>query len=309
MRDHKIGKAAQAAGLAALQERTAASSDECAAAETRDRALGRVAAALDALEHGHPLAELLEKSAADRVSRSTIVEKLAAIDAEGDGGLRDRRRAQDGFSRVKKAERKAVHDRNAVHEKAIAVAEYILGSGDAARGSEFSLKLTKSQYLLERRQRPYRPSAVAYRGRLTRLRPMPDTRSIERLDDLASAHGRIASDATAAAEAEKVKSEGQDRALRRALRDYFGDPNFGTSAQVGPESDLLGEVQPWLRLLVADLEGNEIRRHEDRAREAAERIRSLVRGEFLNLLIQRISKMKRDIDGLNRSLRDHPFHN
>ncbi|MDO9428668.1 MAG: SbcC/MukB-like Walker B domain-containing protein [Methylobacterium sp.] len=35
----------------------------------------------------------------------------------------------------------------------------------------------------------------------------------------------------------------------------------------------------------------------------------MVRGEFLNLLIQRIEKMKRDIDQLNRSLRDHPFHN
>ncbi len=62
-------------------------------------------------------------------------------------------------------------------------------------------------------------------------------------------------------------------------------------------------------LLIEDIEGNELRRYEDKAREAAERASTLFRGEFVNALNMRVSKMERDLDALNRSLRDHPFHN
>lgn len=85
--------------------------------------------------------------------------------------------------------------------------------------------------------------------------------------------------------------------------------SVSVSGQVGPDSQLLSEVKPWMDLLIEDIESNELRRYEDKAREAAERASTLFRGEFVNALNMRVSKMERDLDALNRSLRDHPFHN
>src|SRR5690606_34980644 len=96
---------------------------------------------------------------------------------------------------------------------------------------------------------------------------------------------------------------------RNALHRYFNNAKFGVSSQVGPESDLLGAVKPWMDQLIAGIESNELRRYEDKAREASERASLLFRGEFVNALNTRVSKMERDLDTLNRSLRGHPFHN
>lgn len=112
--------------------------------------------------------------------------------------------------------------------------------------------------------------------------------------------------AEASEQAEK-RNRHAELAARGALRDYFNE--FGMSSQVGPDSALLTDIKSWMDLLIEDIEGNELRRYEDKAREAAERASTLFRGEFVNALNMRVAKMERDLDALNRSLRDHPFHN
>ncbi|MDO9428669.1 MAG: ATP-binding protein [Methylobacterium sp.] len=205
---HKIGKAAQSAGLAALQARMEDLADAYAAAEGRERACGRVAAALDALEQGRPLADLLEEIAAEATARGRIVAQISAIDAEGDGGLRDRRRAQDEFLRIKKKEQAAIGERNTRHLVEIKFGEKNLGGGEGIEGSNLDLGVARRLYAGERLQHDYRIGADTYRERLVRLRPTPDTTAIEWVAGLAGAHSRIARDASATAEIEKAKSDG-----------------------------------------------------------------------------------------------------
>ena len=113
-----------------------------------------------------------------------------------------------------------------------------------------------------------------------------------------------ASDAAARAEADRI---GIERQLRQALGDYFD--RFGVVAQVGTESEPLREVKPWMDALIHEIETSELRRYERQAREAAEKASTLLRGQFINALTSRISKMERELTAMNRGLADHPFHN
>jgi hypothetical protein len=47
-------------------------------------------------------------------------------------------------------------------------------------------------------------------------------------------------------------------------------------------------------LLIEEMETNELRRYERQAREAADKAATLLRGEFINALTSRISKMERE---------------
>jgi len=106
------------------------------------------------------------------------------------------------------------------------------------------------------------------------------------------------------AEADRV---GIERQVRQALGDYFD--RFGVVAQVGTESEPLREVKPWMDALIHEMETSELRRYERQAREAAEKAATLLRGQFINALTSRISKMERELTAMNRGLADHPFHN
>jgi uncharacterized protein YPO0396 len=308
-RDHKIGKAAQAAAVATMTEQFRALAVAYGQAETMEAQLVKAALALTNLGEGALLAELLEEAAKELGRRSEIVAHIAAIDAAGDGGLRDKLKVQRDFLRLKTAERRSVLDRNEASRKEIAIAEHVLGASETTEGSERARRLARAFYATERELYAYGQGATDYRDRLEPLQEALKSAPADQLSGLAAAHRKIAQTAEDAAGAAKERMSRQELDLRRMLREYFNDPAFGTSAQVGPESHLLDEIRPWARTLTKDLEENEIRLHEDRAREAAERIRTLVRGEFLNLLNQRIAKMERDLAQLNRSLRDHPFHN
>jgi len=57
------------------------------------------------------------------------------------------------------------------------------------------------------------------------------------------------------------------------------------------------------------METSELRKYERLAREAAEKAATLLRGQFINALTSRISKMERELTAMNRGLADHPFHN
>jgi uncharacterized protein YPO0396 len=110
--------------------------------------------------------------------------------------------------------------------------------------------------------------------------------------------------AASRADDDRVKIE---RRVRQALGDYF--EKFGVASQVGTESEPLCEVRPWMESLILEMEENELRRYERQATEAADKAATLLRGEFINALTSRISKMERELTAMNHGLADHPFHN
>ena len=56
--------------------------------------------------------------------------------------------------------------------------------------------------------------------------------------------------------------------------------------------------------LIEEMETNELRRYERQARDAADTAATLLRGEFINALTSRISKMERELTAMNRGLAD-----
>jgi uncharacterized protein YPO0396 len=106
------------------------------------------------------------------------------------------------------------------------------------------------------------------------------------------------------ADVERISIE---RRVRQALGDYF--ERFGVVSQVGIESEPLQEVRPWMETLIQEMEENELRRYERQAKEAADKAKTLLRGEFINALTSRINKMERELSAMNIGLADHPFHN
>lgn len=137
---------------------------------------------------------------------------------------------------------------------------------------------------------------AAYRARLASA---PQKTDAER-------HQVIATKAVSAQAAANEERNSIERRIRQALADYFDA--FGVSSQIGIESEPLGAVKPWAEQLIQEIETNELRRYERQAREAAEKAATLLRGEFINALTSRISKMERDLQAMKRSLHDHPFH-
>lgn len=312
-RDHKIGKAAQADLFRNLQETFMDKGRTLADLIKEAKEIERVRNALGVLlqDDGGSLSEMLTEARGLQGETVDILERIAAIDAAGDDGLRERLAAQKAFQKFKEAELATIDKRTNEYKIAVAVAERTLGGADGVDGSTMSLKLAKALYREGRKLFAYEPGAVAYRERLDRLHqdasPPPVLPAAEAAKHAAKAHRKLGTAAVEAMARAEQKKHAAELAARGALRDYFGE--FGVSAQVGPESPLLGDVKPWMDVMIADIEGNELRRYEERAREAAEKASSLFRGEFVNALNMRVSKMERDIEALNRSLRDHPFHN
>jgi uncharacterized protein YPO0396 len=110
--------------------------------------------------------------------------------------------------------------------------------------------------------------------------------------------------AVSVADDDRIKIE---RRVRQTLGDYF--ERFGVVSHVGTESEPLQEVRPWMETLIQEMEENELRRYERQAAEAANKAKTLLRGEFINALTSRISKMERELSAMNLGLADHPFHN
>lgn len=312
-REHKIGKAAQADMFRRMQDAFVEKGEELSRLRQEEKALDRAKSALDLFtqdEDGSRLSDMLAKLQSLVSERGDVEARIEAIDAEGDGGLRDRLKAQKQLLRIKEDEREAIEKRTKKHEIAVHSGEQKLQDGEGVEGSSMSLRLAKSIYRQERKSYAYREGTVAYRERMQRLFD-PNAPVVlapaENARRAASIHRRLGQAAVEASGRAETQKHQAELAARGALRDYFNE--FGMSANVGPESPLLADVKPWMDMSIEDIEGNELRRYEDKAREAAERASTLFRGEFVNALNMRVSKMERDIEALNRSLRDHPFHN
>ncbi len=308
--DHKIGKAAQAAHLVILKQGFVEKSEALSDLQGEEKRLVGALAALR-MQDADLLADVLDERDECMRRAQDARDRIAAIDAAGDDGLNEKLRAQKAFRDRRKEELKTIEERVGKYLTEVAIAERKLKDGEATEGSAINLSLAKRLYRAERRQYQYPAGGAAYRQRLNLLR----RRSEETMLGSQAAHDEALSHRKLVKQAEEAEGRARERNRRAeldargALHRYFNNAKFGVSSQVGPESDLLGAIKPWMDLLIEDIESNELRRYEDRAREASERASLLFRGEFVNALNTRVTKMERDLDALNRSLRGHPFHN
>jgi Putative exonuclease SbcCD, C subunit/P-loop containing region of AAA domain/SMC proteins Flexible Hinge Domain len=296
--DYKIGKAAQERTMRLLRDRVEELGGQL---ETEGRETTMVERAVRALEAicGSPaetlsgLAEAFEQAQSEK---SDAEARIEALDGAGDGGLRDKRKAQYELKRVREAERDAQQKIFIKHEGDIIAIGRSLGGGDSMPGSDLHLKVKWSTFLKTLPFYNCRTGRAAYRERLaTRVQKTE-----------ADKHRTMAEKALADVE-QAVKERGKlEREVREALHDYFA--RFTVSSEIGVESAPLKEVKPWADVLIEDIEANELRKYERQAHEAADKAATLLRGEFINTLTSRIGKMNRDIASLNRSLEDHPFH-
>jgi len=299
-RDHKIGKSAQARLIAALAEE----------AEELDELLARANGAASAVDAAYQALKFLsapdgagslqtisEAYAAAQSDTTDARQRIAALDGADDGGLRGRLKAQNDLKEVRAAEQRTQQKAFADHDKEAAILERDLAKGENAPGSNLNLKIAWSLFLKALPLYDRRTARPAYR---TRLDARGGRSELER-------HRTIAAKAGENANIAEEKRRQLERQAYNRLEDFFNE--FTTSAQIGVESSLLGEVKPWMDGLIADIESNELCRYERQARDAAEKATTLLRGEFINALTARIGKMERELQSMNRSLQDHPFHN
>jgi uncharacterized protein YPO0396 len=204
---------------------------------------------------------------------------------------------QEELKAKRTEEHKAQQDLFNKNDVEVKVCERDLGKGENVPGSDLNLRLAWSIWKQNRLLYGRLKGGATYRERLAAATQKGDT---ER-------HRGIASKAAAAEMVANEERQKTEQRVRRALSEYFDD--FGVSSQIGSESEPLREVKPWAEQLIQEIETNELRRYERQAREAAEKAATLLRGEFINALTSRISKMERDLQAMNRSLHDHPFHN
>jgi hypothetical protein len=298
-RSHKIGKSAQASALRRLDEEADELDELIAKAQGVAAAVDAAHGALKLLaEDGSGrLAELAASYAVAQSEKADAEHRIAALDSAGDGGLRERRKAQVGLKNARAEERKGQQEIFNKHDGEARFFARKLGDGENVPGADLNLKLAWSIF---RKQLPLYDRArgrAAYRTRLDARRDRSET---ER-------HRAIAAKAADDASTAEGDRQDADRRARGALRDFFD--RFGVSSQVGVDNPLLSDVKPWMQQQILEIEGNELRRYERQAREAAEKAATLLRGEFINALTSRISKMERELQSMNRSLQDHPFHN
>jgi hypothetical protein len=297
--EHKIGKSAQANALRALREQAedlekslADAAKEAGVADAAFMALKTLCAA--------PASDLKGCAAAFATAQTEKADaqaRIAALDSAGDGGLREKKSAQQRLKNVRLAERQTQQNAFNKHDGEVRSAKGRLGDGENVPGSELNLKIAWSIFLKNLPLYAAAKGRPAYRARL-------DARAQK---NEAERHRAIAEKAVKDTDAADAERGSIARRVREFLDGYFEE--FGMSSQIGIESEPLQEVKPWMAQLIEDIESNELRQYERQAREAAEKASTLLRGEFINALTSRIGKMERELQSLNRSLHAHPFHN
>lgn len=296
---HKIGKAAQANALRTLQDQA----DELST--SLDQATMEVRVADNAFMALKGLCETAATNLKAHATAYTAAQtdkaeadaKLAALDGAGDGGLRDKKLAQQKLKVQRLAEQKIQQDAFNKHDGEARTAKNRLADGENVPGSALNLKIAWSLFAKNQSLYAAAKGRPAYRSRL-------DARTQKTEADKHRAIAEKAMKDADTADAERGRIE---RRVREFLDGYFDE--FGMQSQIGIESEPLREVKPWMDLLINDIESNELRQYERQARDAAEKASTLLRGEFINALTSRIGKMERDLQSLNRSLHMHPFHN
>jgi hypothetical protein len=295
----KLGKTVQAQLLREMAEEADRLSDGHAKVERTmklaDTAYVELHRFLD--ERNGTFRSMVEEFGAAARAKSEAEQRIAELDGASDGGLRDKQKTQRKL-RSDRAEQRKMQQRE--HSKHFAEAEKArstIEAGEGVPGSKLSVRQAWSLYLKVMPLYDRIAGRAAHRSRFDAVSKKSDAERHRAVADAAS-------DAAVRAEADRVAIE---RQLRQALGDYFD--KFGVVAQVGTESEPLREVKPWMDALIDEIETSELRRYERQAREAAEKAATLLRGQFINALTSRISKMERELTAMNRGLADHPFHN
>ena len=294
----KIGKAVQLQLLRGMTEEAARLSETSAriarAMERADAAHVELRRFFD--ERSATFKSIVEEFAIAARDRNEAEQRIAALDGEDDGGLRGRRKAQRELRNARADQRKTQEREHTKHLVEAENAKRTIEAGESVPGSRLSVRLAWSLYLKIMLLYDRISGRAIYRSRFDALsRKSP-----------ADGHRAVADAAANAAERAEADRIGIERQVRQALGDYFD--KFGVVSQVGTESEPLREVKPWMDSLIHEMETSELRRYERQAREAAEKAATLLRGQFINALTSRISKMERELSAMNRGLADHPFH-
>ncbi|MCC8949700.1 AAA family ATPase [Bradyrhizobium sp. Arg62] len=297
--DFKIGKAAQTQAFRDLKDQAEQLSDAHArsdgAAKLADAAyvqLGRIFD--DKLPSFKVIVGDYEKSASER---KELEQRIAALDGAGDGGLKQKRHAQLELKRHRAAQRTPQEEAHRKHTRAADIAMHTIESGEGTSGSRLGVKIAWASYGQYRKLYDRISGRATYRSRF-------DDRSTRAVLDRHKTIASEASQAAGGADSDRIRIE---RLVREALGAYFD--KFGVVSHVGTESEPLQQVRPWMEALIQEMEENELRRYERQAAEAADKAKTLLRGEFINALTSRISKMERELSAMNIGLADHPFHN
>jgi hypothetical protein len=295
----KIGKSAQNQAVRDMAEEAERLSETSArsegAAKLADTAYGELCRLIDDRSATFKIiVDEFEKSAREKKEAD---QRLGSLDGKGDGGLRNKQKVQRELKSDRVEQRRAQQEVFNTHMVEAETAKRVIEGGDGVPGSRLGSRIAWSQYRQALPLYDRLSGRTAYRGRFAAPSKKPDA---DRHKSISDAAGKAAEHA----EADRVRIE---RQVRQSLGDYFD--KFGVVSQVGTESEPLREVKPWMDLLIEEMETNELRRYERQAREAADKAATLLRGEFINALTSRISKMERELGAMNRGLTDHPFHN
>ncbi|MGE3988627.1 SbcC/MukB-like Walker B domain-containing protein [Pseudorhodoplanes sp.] len=294
----KIGKTAQAKALKDMEEQADELDEEAEkigrAASSVDAAHGALRALCD--DSAFTLSALAAAHAKAVKEGDDADERIAALDTSGDGGLRDKRKAQTELKATRASERVMQQGLFNKHEIAAGICAEKLSDGENVPGSLLNMKVAWSIFRANLPLYDRTKGRAAHRGCFGARGHKRDT----------DRHRAVAAKAAADEASAKNDRIGGERRVREALGTYFD--TFGVSSQVGTESEPLREVKPWMDQLIEEIETNELRRYERQARDAADKAATLLRGEFINALMSRINKMERELQSMNRGLHDHPFH-
>lgn len=302
---YKIGMAAQMGRARELQDELADLEVRKSAADKGARAISSAESALQTL--ANPETASLSTLFATRIDTEASIRRVKAeidgIEAQGDGGLRNKLAVHKDMLRRKRQELDDLNKVLDAHTKAKGVANWALGQGAGTVGSNLNLKLTRQQYLAIMKISDRWRGRLAYRGRLASRRAAMPVVNLAKLSDI---HGDIATLASEAAAARQSEANRRDASIRNRMREYFD--TFGQSAQIGVQSNIHSEIVPWAKVITADIRESQLPERQREADEAARTSARLFRTEFVNELTSRISRLDRDIRGVNRSLEERPFH-
>lgn len=310
--DFKIGAEAQATLVASRVRRFEEAVAAMSVLSERERPLRAMVKALGSVRGlaDENLVEIASRYVSAASARGKAEDAIVAIDASGDGGLRrdlhlfgERlRRDAEALAAVEKV---VSADRDVVR-----FAEYTLRSPANTPGSLGDLNVNRRMYAAIRQTvRPFAEGRPAYRSRWDRQlagRPALDTSRPEGMAEVARIHQRIAERAEADRTAAARSVTDRERILVGEIEDYL--KVAGPSGQIGRDSDILTAVKPFVEASISEIEGNALRHHEEKAKEATKTATHLFRTQFVLDLTNRLETLKRERLRLNRTLEAFPFH-
>ncbi|RUU70492.1 hypothetical protein EOD04_06550 [Mesorhizobium sp. M2C.T.Ca.TU.009.01.2.1] len=306
----KIGKAAQEQLFLEQKRRLEVLREEIETLSQRRRILSEVdrsAALVASPADGETVAGLLERAQQQERLAGEARSRLEAVD-QGDlkrlYELEEKKKVQQAYVHARNVELNSIQKRQGAYQKQAETARKTLTGLTNQEGSRHLRNLARRMFQYSWRLTAAVPANRRYRERIAGKQiPSDPSAHYEALAGIHRAIGQRAEDRSKQAKDRMMEA---DRNVRAAMRSYFDVAPI--SSEVGAESDILKDILPWVEATLRDIEENELTRHEALAAEASERVSSIFRGEFVNSLHSRISKLKRDIDSLNHSLRNHTFH-